>query len=106
MRRKLIFVVVDVKHQCGEDLLLIADAFDLLGLPPALFNAGSSIEARMAMIAITTSNSISVNKLLFIFPFLPFVFLFVVFFLNPYEHLSIADPCLKRLPAVVKQDSF
>jgi hypothetical protein len=40
----------------------------------ALFSAGSSIEAKIAMIAITTRSSISVNGTILFFIFSPFCF--------------------------------
>jgi hypothetical protein len=52
-----------------ESVLRLFKQEALLALARALLRAGSSIPARMAMIAITTRSSISVNVFFIYFPF-------------------------------------
>ena len=66
--------VAAVRNRSHISLLFVDASCHRQGIARALFSAGSSIDARIAIIAITTSNSIKVKLQFCLFILTPFLF--------------------------------
>ena len=61
IKQETIVIVVSVQQPRERELVMVVHAHDALGFFLALPSVGRSMPARIAMIAITTSNSMSVK---------------------------------------------